>query len=89
MLIYGPLNNASKLIYVMDKNFFTMLGEAFGGISCVYDLWVQYEGRRWEASTRRRREALVVSMVGGPVGAVTPPNTSKIRSHKFIAISFM
>ena len=33
-----------------------------------------YDGRYWEASIMRRREALVVSMVSGPIGTVTPPN---------------
>ena len=32
------------------------------------------EGRRWEASTKRRREALDVSMVDGLICAITPPN---------------
>ena len=40
------------------------------------------EGRRWEASMRRRREAFDVSMVNGPICAVTPPNASKIKSIK-------
>ena len=54
-----------------------MLGEVPRGISCVYDLWAQYKGKRWETSMRRRRKMLVVSMVGGPIGVVTPPNTSQ------------
>ena len=54
-----------------------MFGEALGSISCVYDLWVQYEGRCWEASMRQ--ELLDVSMVGGPICVVMPPNTSKVK----------
>ena len=54
-----------------------MFGEALGSISCVYDLWAQYEGRRWEASMHQ--EPLDVSMVGGPICVVMPPNTSKVK----------
>ena len=56
-----------------------MLGEASGSISYIYDLWAQYEGRCWEASMRRRQEVLVASMVGGPIGPVTPFNASKVK----------
>ena len=69
-----------------------MLGEASGGVYCVYDLWVQYEGRRSEASIKRCREALDVSMVGGPLCAVTPLNASKVKmirnTWKFIFCSY-
>ena len=56
---------------------------AWGGVGrhfvCL-NLWGPIEGRRWKASTRRRREALDVSMMGGPICAVTPPNASKVNS---------
>ena len=35
------------------------------------------EGRRWEASMRRRRKALDVSMVGGSIYVITSPYASK------------
>ena len=40
------------------------------GTSLSFSLDTVYEGRCWEASMRRHREALVVSMVGMPIGAV-------------------
>ena len=58
-----------------------MLGEVPRGISCVYDLWAQYKGKRWETSMRRRRKMLVVSMVGGPICVVTPPNAFKVKRN--------
>ena len=58
---------------------FTMLEEALRGISCVYDLWAQMRvgvGRRQRGGVGRRFN---VSMVGGPIRAVTPSNASKIK----------
>ena len=56
---------------------------AWGGVGrhfvCL-NLWGPIEGRRWKASTRRHREALDVSMMGGLICAVTPPNASKVNS---------
>ena len=49
-----------------------MLGEVLGGISYVYDLWAQLK-----VSIGRRREALVVSMVDGPIDVVMPSNASQ------------
>ena len=41
-----------------------------------------YNGRYWEASMMRHWEALVVSMVGRPIGTVTPPDASKVKRNK-------
>jgi len=54
-----------------------MPGEVLGDISCVYDLWAQMRvgvGRRQRGGVGRRFN---VSMVGGPVDDVTPPNASQ------------
>ena len=55
---------------------------AWGGVGrhfvCL-NLWGPIEGRRWNASTRRHREALDVSMMGGLICAVTPPNTCNVQ----------
>ena len=63
---------------------------AWGGVGrhfvCL-NLWGPIECRRWKASTRRRREALDVSMMGGPICAVTPPNASKVNSVSVVIFS--
>ena len=64
-----------------------MVVEASRSVSYVNDWWA-----RTRESVGRRREALDVSMVGGPICAVTPPNASKVErimtSNKRVAIPF-
>ena len=50
---------------------FTKLGEVSKGVSCVYDLWAQYEEGVRDVN-RRRRETLDVCTVNGPICAATP-----------------
>ena len=50
-----------------------MVEEALGIVSCVYDWWAHTREGVERRQRGRRREALDVSMVGGPICAITPP----------------
>ena len=50
-----------------------MLGEALGGILCVYDLWAHKK----KALGGINEEAIDVSMIGGSMYAIMPLNASQ------------